>query len=215
MKSPRKFTGNALCLALLLGAGFLLTGCQMGSKPVFASLPDTSPDAAAPAAAPAAVQPGNKFQVGDLVTVNFSGLENTIPPHEERIKEDGTITLPLINQVKAVNQTPGELQRAIHDFYVPKYYRNITITVQSQNQYFYVGGEVKGANRYPYLGETTVLKAVQAAGDFTDFANKRKVRLTHGNGQTVIVNCLKAIEDTSLDLPVYPGDKIYVPRRLW
>jgi hypothetical protein len=110
---------------------------------------------------------------------------------------------------------PGEVQRMIRDLYVPRYYRNLTITVQSQNQYFYVGGEVKAANRYPYLGETTVLKAVQSAGDFTDFANKHKVKLTHVNGRTIVIDCLKAIEHPELDPPVYPGDKIYVPRRLF
>ncbi len=67
--------------------------------------------------------------IGDLVVVNLSGLPETIPPHEERIKEDGTITLPYIGAVKAAEKTPGELQNEIHDLYVPKIYSHLTVTV--------------------------------------------------------------------------------------
>ena len=32
---------------------------------------------------------------------------------------------------------------------------------------------------------------------------------------TQIINCKKAMTHPELDLEVYPGDKIIVPRRLW
>ena len=48
-------------------------------------------------------------------------------------------------------------------------------------------------------------KAIASAGGFTDFANKKKVRLTRVDGRTQIVNCVKALENPSLDLEVYPG----------
>src|SRR5688572_478433 len=48
-----------------------------------------------------AVQQGDRFSIGDQVTVKFSGTAETILPHEERIKDDGMITLPLIGAVKA------------------------------------------------------------------------------------------------------------------
>jgi hypothetical protein len=32
---------------------------------------------------------------------------------------------------------------------------------------------------------------------------------------SLIMNCNKALDDPKLDLPVYPGDKIVVKRRLW
>src|SRR5678815_4466249 len=65
---------------------------------------------------------GNKFGVDDIVIVSFSGLDTVTPPaHQERIKDDGTITLPLIGAVKAKDKTPGELQKEIRTLYVPKY----------------------------------------------------------------------------------------------
>ena len=60
-----------------------------------------------------------------------------------------------------------------------------------------------------------MLKAIASAGGFTDFANKKKVKLTRVDGRTQTVNCVKALDNPSLDLEVYPGDKIHVPRRLW
>jgi protein involved in polysaccharide export with SLBB domain len=65
-----------------------------------------------------------------------------------------------------------------------------------------------------YLGDTTVLKAIAAAGDFTDFADKRNVQLTRVNGRIYTVNCKRALTRPALDLPVNPGDQVYVPRSI-
>jgi protein involved in polysaccharide export with SLBB domain len=77
-----------------------------------------------------------------------------------------------------------------------------------------VRGEVRGPGRQFYLGYTTVLKAIASAGDFTDYAQRKKVSVTHLNGKKQIINCIKAINDPRLDLPIYPGDIIYVPRKV-
>jgi len=158
----------------------------------------------------------DRLRVGETVIVDlFFSTGDPIPTHMEPIKEDGTITLPLIGHIPAAGKTPGELQNEIHDLYVPKYYVRLTVTVKSQDRVYYVGGEVKGPGRQMYLGETTVTKAIQSAGDFTDFANKSKVWLTRASGKRIKVNCNKALKDPSQDLPVYPGDQIQVPRRFW
>jgi protein involved in polysaccharide export with SLBB domain len=159
-------------------------------------------------------QDGDRFQVGDLVTVKFSGtIDQNLETHEERIKEDGTITLPYIVAVVAAGKTPGELQKEIHDRYVPDYYKRLTVTVHGEQRVYYVGGYVRQPGRQVYLGTTTVTKAIQSAGDFTDYADKRIVELTRRDGKRFTVDCIKASKDPNLDLPVYPGDKIHVPMR--
>lgn len=162
----------------------------------------------------------NRFGIDDLVIVTFSGLgsgagtDPNPPRHEERVKDDGTITLPLIGAVKAKDRTPGELQNEIRLLYVPRYYNsNLNVTVTGDQRYFYVQGRVRTPNRFAYAGEITVTKAIAAAGDFDDFADRKKVILTRANGKTYTVNCVKALRDPSLDLKVYPGDKIVVPQR--
>jgi polysaccharide export outer membrane protein len=154
-----------------------------------------------------------KLHVGDTITVQLEGLIDTIPPHEESIKEDGTITLDLIGHVKAAGRTAGELQNAIHDAYVPAYYTHVTVTVKTGDRVFYVRGEVHNPGRQIYVGEITVTKAITSAGDFTDFANRKKVVLTRANNQRYKLNCVKILDGEAPDPPVYPGDQIEVTRR--
>jgi protein involved in polysaccharide export with SLBB domain len=117
----------------------------------------------------------------------------------------------------AANKTRGELEREIHDYYVPSIYKQMTVVVrhEPQTRFYSVGGEVKAPGRQVYISAMTVLKAIQSSGDFTDFANKRRVKLIHANGKSQVVNCKKIIKYPNLDLPVYPGDTIVVPRRLF
>jgi polysaccharide export outer membrane protein len=208
----------------LLSLALIFNGCSSSSDEILFS------DNPAPPSAQTGRQPGTgtvpadvttsdliaaRFHVGDTVTVDFSDVPEKIDEHVEPIKENGTITLPLIGPVRALGKTAGELQNEIHDFYVPKYYVRLTVTVSSPQRVFYVGGEVKQPGRQLYVGETTVTKAIQAAGDFTDFANHKKVKLIRQNGEVVTVNCVKALQDPTSDPPVYPGDQIQVPRRIF
>lgn len=221
MKLFWKLSGAGFFLCGLVLAGAMFSGCASTSgEPVFSD----NPHAAASPGSPAISSEANAavFRVGETVVVTFSGggssqglgEQQIMPPHQEPIKEDGTITLDYIGPVKAAGKTPGELQNEIHNLYVPKYYVRLTVTVSSQDRVFYVGGEVVKPGVFQYLGETSVTKAIQAAGDFTDFANRGKVSLIRANGEHIKVNCNKALENPSLDPPVYPGDQIRVPRRI-
>jgi len=151
---------------------------------------------------------------GNRITITYSGLSNPPLPHKEQVREGGQIKPPMLEQpVMAAGKTVGELQDELHRLYVPAYFKTLTITVENQERYFFVGGEVRMPGQRPYLSQMTVLKAIQSAGDFTDFANRRKVSVTRSDGTTEIVDCKKAIKDYRRDPPVYPGDKIHVPRR--
>lgn len=197
----------------ILSIGFLFAGCETAYDPGYAD----APEAAATASPATGNADADRFRMGDMVKVTFSGLEPSILPHEERIKDDGNITLSMIGSVKAVGKTPGELQKELYDFYVPKYYKpnsGFNLTVQAPERVYYVGGEVRKSGPVLYIGETTVTKAIQAAGDFTDYAKKTNVRLTRANGTTITVNCNKALRDPSFDPPVFPGDQIFVKRRI-
>jgi polysaccharide biosynthesis/export protein VpsN len=223
-------------MGLVVVAGWLATGCQTARHDInFSSVPgdestatpdksvsepatnktDVAKVSESPSGGPFGLN-SDRFAIGDLVRVTFSGVTDPIQPHEERIKDDGSITLPLIGAIKAVGKTPGDVQKAITSAYVPDYYKRLTVTVTSNQRVYYVGGQVRGPGRQEYLGTTTVTKAIQSAGDFTDFADRRKVILTRADGKKFTVNCLKAAKDPALDLAVFPGDKIEVPMRgLW
>lgn len=159
-----------------------------------------------------------RLHVGDTVTITLSlgGLPDEIPTMEKPIKEDGTISLPDIGRVKAAGKTPGQLEDAIHDLYVPKYYTHLNVTVKTSNdRVYYVRGEVKSPGRMIYTGDITVSKAITSAGDFTDFANRGKVYLIRANGDRYQLDLDDILSGKQPDPPVYPGDQIEVTRRLF
>ena len=169
----------------------------------------------------AAVDPGalsaSAMRVGDVVTVTFSDIpRDPSLPQKLQIGEDGSVTLPYNVRVQAVGKTPRQLEQEIRGEYVPSIFKFLTVTVQTEQRAFFVGGEVKVPNRYPFVGEITVLRAIQSAGDFTDFANRKKIELIRENGERHQINWFKAIKDSRLDLPVIPNDQIIVHKRgLW
>ena len=210
----KAFLKNTVRLGIGIGlvvVAAALTGCQMPT--VSNDIKFTTP----PADADKPLAVGNadeamRFAKDDLVIVTFSGQQD-LQTHEERIKEDGTITLQFINSIKAEGKTTGELQREIHKAYVPTFYKRLTVTVKTDRQSYYVQGQVRQSGPKEYLGTTTVLKAIATAGDFTDFASRKKVRLTRKDGTWHIVDCVKASQNSALDILVFPGDKIDVPQR--
>lgn len=204
MKSKTiKLVGRSLWLALALSV-FAVAGC---------STTDTAAVMAPPGTDFSGIEAVARFHIGDTIAISFDGLPDPIPTHEEIIREDGTITLSDIGRVKAATRTAGELQDAIHDLYVPKYYTHLTVTVKAGDRVFYVRGEVKGPGRQIYSGQITVTKAITSAGDFTDYANRKKVWLTRANGQRFRVNCDAILNGQAPDPGVYPGDLIEVNRR--
>jgi protein involved in polysaccharide export with SLBB domain len=207
MKQQRSIAGYGLALLTLISAALLLTGCQ---TPKFEPLPGDVPD---PAAKMGTADP---FHVGDQVNITFSSAspELILPPIREAVKEDGTITVPLLGKVTANGKTPGQLQTELQKEF-GKYYKNFNVTVLPADRFYYVSGEVKRPGPEPYLGVTDIIKAISAAGDFTDFARKKKVLLTRASGQKEIINVQKIINGGAEDVPIYPGDKIVVKRRLF
>jgi polysaccharide biosynthesis/export protein VpsN len=184
-----------------------LAGCGGGAQPT------NTAGTAAKGGATTGGEWVDTLRKDDMVRIAFSGIPNPPPDHEERIKEDGTITLQLIGPVRAEGLSSGQLQKAIHDKYVPDFFQRLTVTVQNENRVFFVDGEVRRPDRYVYTGEMTVLRAVAAAGGFTDFAARRRVQLTRPGKNPEIVDLEKAKRRPELDPAVYPGDRIFVPRR--
>jgi polysaccharide export outer membrane protein len=158
------------------------------------------------------------LRVGDEIKVDFSGAPLPIPAVQTEIKGDGTIRLDFIGDVPADGKTPGELEKILQKDYVPAYYTHLNVTVTPALRFFYVEGEVNpgaGGGRVPYSGQITVSRAIAAAGGFSPFANRRSVKIYRVDGTIVTANCRKALKNPKLDLPVYPGDKIVIKRKLF
>lgn len=169
------------------------------------------------AAEPANVA-GQPLQIGDVVKISLEHPEfaNT-PPIEQRIKDDGTITLRYINSIQAAKKTPAQLEKEIREAYLEKkIFKHLSVIVMSaENRFFFVNGIVRTPGRYPHVGDLTVTKAIAAAGGFTDYSKKDNVTITRQDGTVEEVDCSKADKNPALDLPVFPGDIINVKRRVF
>jgi protein involved in polysaccharide export with SLBB domain len=158
---------------------------------------------------------GEYIREGEQLTVEL--LDTNLGKIEQAVADDGTITLPLLSErVKAAGKKVNELQDAIRSLYVPKYYKRMTVNIKRENRFYWVRGEVKRPGQLVYTGDMTVTKAVSAAGDFTEYANRKKIQIIRGNGVKQKVEWNKAIENPAkYDLPVYPGDTVHVPQRFY
>jgi polysaccharide export outer membrane protein len=214
----RKIFGRLGILCGLAVGVLLLAGCQ-SEEHQFTELPGYGPQPGAQTGPPGTANkpPEVQFPIraNDSLRVTFSDMPVPLAPMDVTVREDGKITLLQNHDFVAAGKTRAELQKEIHAFYVPNYYPTMTVGVdfQSNSRFYYVGGEVKTPGRQIYLSPISLLGAIRSAGDFSDFAKRRAVELTRADGRKVTVNCTKAQQDPTLDPEIFPGDKIYVPRR--
>lgn len=205
------------CIAIACASALLVAGCHTenggGAEVTVQQLSDEKTNSIDPTHY-------DPLRVGDRVEVDLNaGTDKPFTPIVTDIKGDGSISLQEIGSVQAAGITPGDLEREIQTNYVPAYYTHMSVTVVPLTKFYYVGGEINPTStggKQQYTGPITVTQAIRAAGDFNPFAAKTKVMLRRGlTGKTYKVNCVKAIDHPEFDLPVYPGDTIFVPRRFW
>lgn len=180
-----------------------------------------TPESVAPMAEDSATAPvtpnliDTRYSPGDRINIDFIDTPGLPSNWQQTVREDGTITLPLGQTVRAAGLRKGELEAAIRDLYVPRILRRLTVNVRAEQRSYFVSGEVRNEGQKEHTGLITAMKAVAAAGGFTDFANKSKIEIIRANGEKVKVNGKKVIDDPSKDVPVYPGDRVHVYRRVF
>lgn len=133
------------------------------------------------------------------------------------VASDGTITMPLVGQVKAAGLTTKELQtdltaryaRFVHD---PK----VTVRVfDPASRVFYVLGEVSKPGMYKLMSGEVLSQALAAAGGPTEYANLRRIKIVRrtGDQQTEMTINYSGVRsgDLSADVALERGDTITVP----
>lgn len=119
-------------------------------------------------------QPDGEYVIrqGDLVNVRVFGQESMSA--RSRVRGDGKISLPFLNDVTAAGFTPvvlsAQLQTRLKDFI-----NNPVVTISLEEIRAVpvsVLGEVPRPGTYPLDPNAGVLQAIAAAGGFTNFASK-------------------------------------------
>ena len=154
---------------------------------------------------------------GDTLIIRLTGVPTADQGiFEVKIDESGKVSMPYIGSVSAANLTTVQLKKTIEETYIQQeIFTNPNVTVDLKEQRFVdVTGEVRMPQRVPYTKDLTALGAVAACGGFTDFANRRRVKLTQG-GVTREFNAKDIQVDPSRDIRLLPNDKIHVDRSIF
>lgn len=154
---------------------------------------------------------------GDTLIIRLTGVPTADQGiFEVKIDESGKVSMPYIGNVSAANQTTVQLKKNIEEMYIQQeIFTNPNVTVDLKEQRFVdVTGEVRMPQRVPYTKDLTALGAVAACGGFTDFANRRRVKLTQA-GVTREFNAKEIQVDPSRDIRLLPNDKIHVDRSIF
>lgn len=187
-----RFIHRAVLAIFLLTGSLGLTACSgLGSLP---PVPQTS-------------EADYRLGAGDQVRIITFGDEQMTG--EFRVKDDGSISLPLIGAVKAAGLTTTQLQSEVSDELTNRnLYRNPSVSVEViAYRPVFVLGEVAHPGQFPYQPGMTVVSAVAIAGGFTYRAIESEVSIVR------TVNGKPVEGRASRDTPVRPGDVITVYER--
>ncbi len=166
---------------------------------------------------PAVIDTSDLLRGGDTLIIRLTGVPSADQGiFEVKIDESGKVSMPYIGNIQAANLTTVQLKKGIEEAYVAQeIFTNPNVTVDLKEQRFVdVTGEVRMPQRVPYTKDLTALGAVAACGGFTDFANRRKVKLTQ-SGVTREFNAKEIQVDPSRDIRLLPNAKIHVDRSIF
>ena len=148
------------------------------------------------------------YQVGtgDMIRVTVYGQEEITG--EYSVDDNGNLSLPLIQNIKAENKTLDELSETITNALQPKYLQDPKVSLEViEYRDIYVLGEVRNPGKFPYIPNMTVLQSVAVAGGHTYRANEDFVEITRKEEDGLKTFRLPA------KAFVRPGDTIIVKRR--
>lgn len=160
--------------------------------------------------------------VGDVVGINV--WENREFNTEATIRPDGTITMPLIGDVRAAGETPTSLKNQIKAMLVD-YVKSapgtelVTVAVRAWRSYrFTIQGEVSRQGVYSSEGFVTIADAIAMAGGPTRFAKLREIKIFRFDPATkkarqIPIDYGQITSGKRLDMNVWilAGDVISIP----
>ena len=200
-----------MCLAPLAGAFALLAalpGCKTTGDYVWAD------------SLPAASTRGPReyvIQVGDTISIRVWGQDSMSA--RPKVRPDGKVSLPFVNDVQAAGATPAELvariQLRLKDFIVNPV---VTVSLEEPRPVIVaVLGEVNRPGNYQLEASAGVLQALAIAGGPTAFADRDRIMVLRqkpdGGGATRIrfkYSSLTQLEGSAAAFRLQGGDVVVV-----
>jgi len=162
-------------------------------------------------------EPEYRIGVADVVAVSVKDNPD-FSTKGTAVRPDGKITLPIVDDVRAIGLTPEELKaeavRKLEPFIRTPI---VTVTLVELHSYeFFVTGNVARPNRYNSNRLVTVLQALAMAGGLTAFADTEEIvvirRFPEGQ-KRIPFDYPAVVNGTRIDQNIYlqSGDTVVVP----
>ena len=175
----------------------------------------------------AALDDKYRLAIGDRLSYRI--VEDEEDPKPLSVTDSGDLEFPYIGRFPAVGKTCKDLARELKAELEKEYYYQATVIIavdsmtRSRGKVYLVGPvRSPGPQDVPSDEVLTLSKAILRAGGFSDFADKKNVKVTRKSNvagaedETFTVNVGDILEKgkTDSDLPLQPGDLIFIPERL-
>lgn len=145
---------------------------------------------------------GYRLSAGDKVRIAVFGEDDLTVTAQ--VSARGTISYPLLGELKVTGLTPGDLEELISSRLRGPYLvePRVTVSIEAYREFF-VMGQVNRPGSYPYLPGLTVRKAVSVAGGYTERASRTKL---------FVVSEGSSAQERKVapDDPIGPGDTVIV-----
>lgn len=165
-----------------------------------------------PAEAP--LGPGDTFEVSVYGEADLSG--------KHRIADDGSFNYPLVGRIEVAGLHASQVAERIREALIARDILrspNVSVTILEQvSKRFSVLGAVGKPGSYPFIPGTTALQGITLAGGLTAVARGDSVVLTRrvdGALKRFNVPVESITEGEAEDIPLEPGDILFVPERIF
>ncbi len=187
-------------------------GCLIGLWLVVACDPPAENPTLPP---PKATQASEKLGPGDVLDIRVADQKEL--SGEYVVDDDGMVRFPWIGKVAAQGRAPSaiaqDIEKALEDGWLRQPQVSVRI-MQRQNREVSVLGQVGEPGSYEYKERLTLVQAISLAGGMNPLSQPKKVKLireTDAGRQTFEIDVTAIIERGEPDLPLEPGDIVFVP----
>jgi protein involved in polysaccharide export with SLBB domain len=147
---------------------------------------------------------GYRLGAGDKLHITVIGDSDLTKDYQ--VDGTGVVSFPFIGSLKAAGLSTRAFQAELKAKLDDGYFRDARVTVDIINyRPYYIYGEVKSPQAYPFVAEMTVINAIVLAGGYTDRAFRNRIYIRHYGSNEEI----PARESTKIS----PGDVIRIPER--
>jgi polysaccharide export outer membrane protein len=205
-------TFSSFRTAVVVAAFALLASCAgtRGGPIPYEPQNFTAPDA------PASIGVDEDYKIAPLDTLHVNVFQVADLSGDYEVDPTGTITMPLIGGVKAVDLTTRQLDDRITQMLAAKYLQHPDVSVavkSSSTRVVTVDGSVRAAGVFPVTGRLTLLQVIALAHGTDENANPHRIavfRTIQGQRMAAAFDLTSIRRGQAEDPRIYSGDIVVV-----